>query len=69
MNLLFETQAWDDYQYFLQTDKKLLKKNNNLLEDILRHLFEGIGKPEPLKYDLKGYWSRRIDQEHRLVLY
>lgn len=54
MKLLFESKAWEDYLYFQQKDKKLLKKINDLIEDVLRHPFEGISKPEPLKHDLKG---------------
>jgi toxin YoeB len=60
MNLTFTPSAWDDYQWFLQHDRKLLKRINQLVQDILRTPFEGIGKPEPLKGDLTGYWSRRI---------
>ena len=60
-------QAWDDYLYWQSHDKKTLKKINNLLKDINRSPFKGIGSPEPLKHDLSGYWSRRITLEHRLV--
>jgi toxin YoeB len=67
MNLTFTPSAWDDYQWFQQRDRKLLKRINQLVQDILRTPFEGIGKPEPLKGDLSGYWSRRISDEHRLV--
>ncbi len=67
MNLTFTPSAWDDYQWFVQHDRKLLKRVNQLIQDILRAPFEGIGKPEPLKGDLSGYWSRRINDEHRLV--
>jgi toxin YoeB len=67
MNLKFTPSAWDDYLWFQQHDRKLLKRINQLLEDICRTPFEGIGKPEPLKGDLSGYWSRRINDEHRLV--
>lgn len=66
-NLLFTQQAWEDYLFWQQTDKKLLKRINALLKDIGRSSFEGLGKPEPLKGDLSGFWSRRIDAEHRLV--
>jgi toxin YoeB len=59
--------AWDDYLYWQQTDKQLLKRINLLIKEILREPFAGIGKPEPLKFGLTGYWSRRIDEEHRLV--
>ncbi len=67
MKLLFATQAWDDYLYWQETDKKVVKKINELLKDITRHPYEGIGKPEPLKYGFSGYWSRRITDEHRIV--
>ena len=67
MNLTFTPSAWDDYQWFVQHDRKLVKRINQLIKDILRAPFEGIGKPEPLKGDLSGYWSRRINDEHRLV--
>ena len=63
----FTEKAWDDYIYWLENDKKMLKKINNLIRDIKRNPFEGLGKPEKLKHELKGYWSRRIDHEHRLV--
>lgn len=67
MNIAFTEIAWDDYQYWQKTDKKLVKKINELIKDIRRTPFEGIGKPEGLKYDLAGKWSRRINDEHRLV--
>lgn len=67
MILSWTDSAWDDYLYWQMTDKKILKRLNTLIEDIKRHPFEGIGKPEPLKHDFSGYWSRRIDQEHRIV--
>ena len=67
MNLTFTPPAWDDYQWFVQHDRKLVKRINQLIRDILRSPFEGIGKPEALKGDLSGYWSRRINDEHRLV--
>ena len=67
MNLTFTPSAWDDYQWFQQHDRKLLKRINQLVQGILRTPYEGIGKPEPLKGDLSGYWSRRINDEHRLV--
>ncbi len=60
-------EAWEDYLYWQQTDKKTLKKINKLIKEIQREPFGGIGKPEPLKYNLAGYWSRRIDDKHRLV--
>ena len=67
MNLLFHAHAWEDYQYWLVTDKAMLRRLNTLIRDIQRAPFEGIGKPEALKADLSGYWSRRIDAEHRIV--
>ena len=67
MNILFTEEAWADYVYWQSNDKKILRKINELVKSILRDPFEGIGKPEPLKYQLSGYWSRRIDLEHRLV--
>jgi len=67
MLLVFTENAWEDYLYWQKVDKKEVKKINTLIKDIKREPFHGIGKPEPLKYDLAGYWSRRIDQEHRLV--
>lgn len=67
MNLVFSDQAWADYLYWQETDRKTLKKINTLINDIKRSPFEGIGKPEPLKYGLSGYWSRRINDEHRIV--
>lgn len=67
MTVTFSENALDDYISWQEEDKKMLKKINGLIKDIQRHPFEGIGKPEPLKFDLKGYWSRRIDREHRLV--
>ncbi len=67
MRIVFSKNAWEDYTSWLQIDKKMLKKINDLIKVIQRNPHSGIGKPEPLKYDLAGYWSRRIDQEHRLV--
>lgn len=67
MKLIFSTKSWDDYLYWQNTDKKMLKRINLLIYDILRTPYEGIGKPEPLKHGLAGYWSRRIDGEHRIV--
>lgn len=67
MKLIFAEQAWDDYLYWQKTDKKLLGRINTLINDITRSPFEGIGKPEPLKNALSGYWSRRINDEHRIV--
>ena len=67
MKLIFSENAWDDYQYWIKTDKKILKRVNALIQDIQRSPFSGIGKPEPLKHGLSGYWSRRINDEHRIV--
>jgi len=67
MKLLFSEQGWGDYQYWLATDKKLAKRINQLIRDTTRDPFCEIGKPEPLRHLLKGYWSRRINEEHRMV--
>jgi len=67
VRLIFEDQGWDDYVSWLKNDRKTLTRINNLIEDILRDPFTGIGKPESLRYHLPGAWSRRIDDEHRLV--
>jgi len=66
MKYIFVDESWEDYLYWQKNDRKLLKKINELLKDISRTPFSGIGKPEPLKYKYKGFWSRRIDSEHRL---
>lgn len=67
MNLTWSDSSWDDYLYWNQTDKQLFKKINTLIKEIKRTPFEGTGKPEPLKYELAGCWSRRLNHEHRLV--
>ncbi len=67
MNLIFADHAWDDYLYWQKTDKKMVKRINSLIKDIQHSPFEGIGKPEPLKHALSGYWSRRINDEHRII--
>jgi toxin YoeB len=67
MELVWQTHAWEDYCYWQETDKKILLKINELIRDSLRSPFKGIGKPEPLKGQYKGLWSRRITDEHRLV--
>ena len=67
MLITFSKNAWEDYTSWQTDDKKILKKINKLIKDIRRNPFSGIGKPEPLKFDLSGLWSRRIDREHRLV--
>ena len=67
MKITFTNIVWEDYLLWQKDNKKILNKINALIKEIMRTPFEGRGKPEPLKYDLTGYWSRRIDQEHRLV--
>ena len=67
MILSWAENAWEDYLYWQQTDKKTLKRINTLIKDIKRNAFEGLGDPEPLKHNWSGYWSRRIDHQHRLV--
>ncbi len=63
----WDFDAWEDYLYWQSQDKKMVKRINQLLKDMKRSPFEGIGKPEPLKENLSGFWSRRIDDEHRIV--
>jgi toxin YoeB len=67
MRLLWEDRAWNDYLYWQTQDKKTLKRINVIIRDIQRNSFDGIGKPEPLKENLSGWWSRRIDEENRIV--
>ncbi|MBF0211253.1 MAG: Txe/YoeB family addiction module toxin [Desulfamplus sp.] len=67
MMIKFSTKGWEDYLYWQATDRTLLKRINQLIKDIEREPFKGIGKPEPLKHQLSGFWSRRIDAQHRLV--
>jgi toxin YoeB len=67
VKLIFSEHAWEDYLYWQRTDRKILQRINTLIKDTQRTPFEGIGKPEPLKHGLSGYWSRRIDDEHRFV--
>jgi toxin YoeB len=67
MRLIFAEAAWQDYCYWQQQDKQMLKRINQLIQEIQREPFAGIGKPEPLKHALSGYWSRRINDEHRIV--
>ena len=67
MKITFSRNAWEDYVSWQREDRKILRKINDLIKDTQRTPFEGPGKPEPLKFDLSGYWSRRIDLEHRLV--
>lgn len=67
MKPVFSEQAWGDYLFWQKNDKKMLKRINGLFRDIQRNKYEGAGKPEPLKHNLAGYWSRRINSEHRIV--
>jgi len=67
MQLRFSGEAWDDYQHWLTTGRNVLRRLNIVIKDTCRSPFEGIGKPEPLKGDLAGWWTRRITDEHRLV--
>jgi toxin YoeB len=65
--IIFSSRAWEDYEYWIKHDKKKVDRINKLIKDALRNPFEGLGKPEPLKLNLQGLWSRRIDEEHRLI--
>lgn len=65
--ITFSKNSWEDYVSWQNEDKKILKRINQLIKDIQRTPYQGLGNPEPLKYDLSGFWSRRIDREHRLV--
>ena len=67
MEIVFIEKAWLEYQYWQDNDRRMVRKINTLLKDISRHPHTGLGKPEMLKHDLAGFWSRRIDHEHRLV--
>ena len=67
MKITFSKNSWEDYVSWQKEDKKVLKRINQLIKDIQRTPFQGMGNPEPLKFDLSGFWSRRIDREHRLV--
>lgn len=67
MKLIFVDESWEDYLYWQKIDKKILKRINVLIKDISRNPFSGIGKPEPLKHKYKGFWSRRINDEHRII--
>jgi toxin YoeB len=67
MKFIFVDESWEDYLYWQKTDKKKLNRINELLKDISRTPYQGIRKPEPLKYKYSGFWSRRIDDEHRLI--
>lgn len=65
--LIFSDEAWEDYLYWQDTDRSMLRRINQLIKDVRRSPYEGIGKPEPLKHQLTGWWSRRIDSEHRFL--
>ena len=67
MKLIWSDNAWDDYLYWQENDKKMVKRINNLIKDIKRTPYSGLGKPEPLKHNWSGYWSRRISQGDRLI--
>jgi toxin YoeB len=67
MKIVFADRGWEDFCYWVAHDRKIAKRIVRLIDDIERHPFEGLGKPEPLKYDLSGFWSRRITDEHRLI--
>jgi toxin YoeB len=67
VTIKFTEHAWEEYLYWQKTDKTIVKRINELIRDIQRSPFDGIGKPEPLKFNFTGFWSRRINQEHRLV--
>jgi len=67
MKLIFAEQAWEDYLHWQETDRKMVKRIDELIKQATRTPFEGSGKPEPLKHALSGYWSRRINDEHRIV--
>ena len=67
MNLVFAPQAWEDYLYWQRNDAQVMARINSLIKEIMRSPHQGIGKPEPLKYALQGFWSRRINTEHRIV--
>jgi toxin YoeB len=67
MKIIFQSGAWEDYLYWQQTDKSILKKINTIIKEIERTPYEGHGKPEMLKHDLSGWWSRRLNLEHRIV--
>lgn len=67
MDIVFTKNGWEDFEYWIETDKDIVEKIKNLIRSIIQNPFKGLGKPEPLKHHLKGYWSRRITQEHRLV--
>jgi toxin YoeB len=67
MKVVFSERSWDEYLYWQKTDKKMLERINTMIREISREPFSGIGKPEPLKNALSGFWSRRLNEEHRIV--
>lgn len=67
MKLIFSDEAWEDYLYWQKQDRKMVERIHKLISEIKREPFSGVGKPEPLKHALSGYWSRRINDEHRMV--
>lgn len=67
MKLIFSDEAWGDYLYWQKQDRKMVERINKLIQEVKRELFSGLGKPEPLKHALSGFWSRRITDEHRMV--
>ena len=67
MKLIFSDEAWDDYLYWQKQDRKMVERINKLIQEVKREPFSGLGKPEPLKHALSGFWSRRITDEHRMV--
>ena len=67
MKLIFVDESWEDYLFWHKIDRKILERINNLVKDISRNPYSGLGKPEPLKYKYQGFWSRRITEEHRLI--
>jgi toxin YoeB len=67
VNLVFSPQAWEDYQHWVANDRKFVRRINDLIKDTIRSPYQGIGKPEPLRHALAGFWSRRINDEHRMV--
>ena len=67
MRLIFADAAWEDYLYWQEQDKRMVVRINKLIKETMRDPFEGFGKPEPLKHSLAGFWSRRINEEHRMV--
>ncbi|GAB5464859.1 MAG: Txe/YoeB family addiction module toxin [Candidatus Kapaibacteriales bacterium] len=67
MRVIFVKESWEDYEYWIKTDSKVIKKINSIIKDIKTSPFSGIGKPELLKHNYNGYWSRRITQEHRFI--